>query len=105
MEDDEPGVGRLIDRRKWTWIGHMLWKPIDHITRQALTWNPSGKCRHGRPRNTWRRCVESEIKKEGQSWAKLEKVVPIENDGNYWLMTFAQYLNDKAQREHLERKG
>ena len=35
MEDDkidqEP-VGRLIGRRKWTWIGYMLRKQKDHIT-------------------------------------------------------------------------
>ena len=75
MTNQEP-VGRLIGRRKWTWIGHTLRKQKDHITRQALTWNPPGKCRRGRPRNTWRRSVESEMKKEGQSWMKLERVTP-----------------------------
>ena len=44
--------------------------------KQALMWNPPGKRRRGRPRNTWRRSVESEMKKEGQSGMKLEGVPP-----------------------------
>ena len=41
-----------IKRRKWRWIGHTLKKPTTSITRQALTWNPQGKMKRGRPRNT-----------------------------------------------------
>ena len=43
-----------IKKRKWKWIGHTLRKPLETITRQAITWNPPGKRRRrGRPRNTW----------------------------------------------------
>lgn len=38
--------------RKWGWIGHTLRKPPSSITRQALTWNPQGKRKRGRPRNS-----------------------------------------------------
>ena len=41
-----------IKRRRWRWIGHTLRKPASNITRQALTWNPQGKRKRGRPRNT-----------------------------------------------------
>ena len=44
-----------IKKRKWRWIGHTLRKPPESITRQAITWNPPGKRRRGRPRNTWQR--------------------------------------------------
>ena len=54
-----------IKQRKWRSIGDMLRKPISSITRQALTWNPQGKTKRGRPRNTWRRDMESEIKRMG----------------------------------------
>ena len=47
-----------IRKRKWTWIGHTLRKDPSSITRQALKWNPQGKRRRGRPRNTWRRSVD-----------------------------------------------
>ena len=41
-----------INRRKWVWIGHTLRKPVTNTTRQALSWNPQGKRKVGRPRQT-----------------------------------------------------
>ncbi len=49
-----------IKKRKWRWIGHALRKPPETITRQAITWNPPGKRRRGRPRNTWQSDTERE---------------------------------------------
>ena len=60
-----------IKRRKWRWIGHTLRKPTSSITRQALTWNPQGKRKRGRPRNTWRRDMESEVRKMGYTWQEI----------------------------------
>ncbi len=53
-------VEQEIRKRKWRWIGHTLRKPSTSITRQALTWNPQGKRKRGRPKNTWRRDLEAE---------------------------------------------
>ena len=50
------------------WIGHMLRKPPANITRQALSWNPQGKRRRGRPCNSWRRDTEAELKAQKLSW-------------------------------------
>ena len=58
-------------RRKWRWIGHTLSKRTSSITRQALTWNPQGKRKRGRPRNTWRRDMESEVRKMGYTWQEI----------------------------------
>ena len=66
-------VAEQILRRKWGWIGHTLRKPTDSITRQTLTWNPQGKRKRGRPRNTWRRDTEAELKRLGSSWGEAEK--------------------------------
>ncbi|XP_048241655.1 uncharacterized protein LOC125374637 [Haliotis rufescens] len=52
-----------IWRRRWGWIGHTLRKPVSNITRQALSLNPQGKRKGGRPRNTWRRDLEANSKK------------------------------------------
>ena len=46
-------------------------KPSIRITRQVLTWNPQGKRKRGRPRNTWRRDMESEVKKMGYTWKEI----------------------------------
>ena len=45
---------RQIRKRKWGWIGHTLRKPASNITRQALDWDLQGKCKVGRPKQTWR---------------------------------------------------
>ena len=67
----EPIEVQLL-RRKWSWIGHTLRKNNTAITKQALTWNPQGKRSRGRPKNTWRRSTEQEVK--GLTWKQLEKM-------------------------------
>ena len=59
--------------KKWRWIGHTMRKPTSSsgTTRQALTRNPKGKRKRGRPRNTWRRDVESEARKMGYTWQEI----------------------------------
>ena len=65
-----------IRRRKWGWIGHTLRKPNANVTRQALDWNPQGKRRVGRPRQTWRRSTEAEFGAAGMTWNQLKKTAP-----------------------------
>ena len=60
-----------IQRRKWRWISHTLRKPQASITRKALTWNPQVRRKRGRPRNTWRRDMESEVNKMGYTWLEI----------------------------------
>ena len=62
-----------IKKRKWSWIGHTLRKPASNTTRQALDWNPQGKRKVGRPRQTWRRSIEAEAKAAGMTWAELKR--------------------------------
>ncbi|XP_070181147.1 uncharacterized protein [Littorina saxatilis] len=64
----------LIRKRRWGWIGHTLRKPSTNITRQALRWNPQGKRKRGRPRNTWRRDLEADTRKMGYTWSQIEKM-------------------------------
>ena len=59
--------------RKWGWIGHTLRKAASSTTRQALIWNPQGKRKRGRPRNSWRRDTEAELKQQGTSWTGMAK--------------------------------
>ena len=62
-----------IKRRKWKWIGHTLRKAPTTITRQALTWNPQGKRKRGRPRNSWRRDLEADFQVMGYNWNEVER--------------------------------
>lgn len=63
---------QTIKTRKWRWIGHTLRKPHDTISRQALDWNPQGKRKRGRPKQTWRRRVQNELAEAGVSWTEAK---------------------------------
>ena len=63
-----------ILKRRWGWLGHTLRKPNTNITRQALTWNPQGKRKRVRPKNTWRRDLEADIMQTGLRWKQLERI-------------------------------
>ena len=63
-----------IRKRRWGWIGHTLRKPPTSITRQALKWNPQGKRKRGRPKNTWRRDLEADTTKMGYTWNQIERM-------------------------------
>ena len=58
-----------IGKRRWRWIGHTLRKWDNSITKKALDWNLQGKRRIGRPRHTWRRAREEDVKR----WKELER--------------------------------
>ena len=66
-------VAKQILLRKWGWIGHTLRKPASSSTRQALTWNPQGKRKRGRPRNSWRRYTEVELKQQVTNWSGMTR--------------------------------
>lgn len=66
-------MSTLLKRKRWRWIGHVLRKPADDLTRVAMRWTPEGKRKRGRPKNTWRRTVEAEMKEYGYTWGELEK--------------------------------
>ena len=58
-------IGEILKNRRWRWVGHVLRKPPDDNCKVALTWAPEGKRKRGRPRTTWRRSVEAEMKDFG----------------------------------------
>ncbi|VDP67751.1 unnamed protein product [Schistosoma curassoni] len=62
-----------IRKRRWKWIGHTLRKSLDYITRQALTWNPEGKRKRGRPKSTLRRELEIDMRRMNNNWKELNR--------------------------------
>jgi hypothetical protein len=65
QQTNQQPVVMEITRRGWRWIGHTLRKPASNITRQALRWNPQGKRKRGRPRNSWRKDLDAECQAMG----------------------------------------
>jgi hypothetical protein len=41
------------------------------MTRVALKRTPEGKRKRGRPKTTWRRIIENEIKERGYTWGTI----------------------------------
>ena len=82
MEDMET----LITRRRWSWVGHVLRMDPNAIARVALRWTPEGKRKRGRPRQTWRRTVEGEMKDLGHLWSSLERLA---RDRTEWRLFVA----------------
>ena len=63
-----------IGRRRWRWIGHTLRKEGNTITKKALDWNPQGKRSRGRPRGSWRRIREDDVRRSGMTWNAVKKL-------------------------------
>ncbi|VDO78322.1 unnamed protein product [Schistosoma margrebowiei] len=63
-----------IRKRRWKWTGHALRKSSNCIMRQTLTWNPEGKRKRGRPKNTLRRIIEADMKRMNNNWKELERI-------------------------------
>jgi len=67
QKTNQPPVEEELKRKK-------LSKPKHNIPRQALQWNPQGKHRRERPRNTWKRDFIAEMEIEGHRWQDLERM-------------------------------
>ena len=46
---------------------------MNDITRVSLRWTPEGKRKKGRPKTTWRRTVDAELKETDPTWGEIEK--------------------------------
>ncbi|VDO53773.1 unnamed protein product [Schistosoma margrebowiei] len=68
-----PTVDEIVKRR-WEWIGHTLRKSPNCITMPALTWNPEGKRKIGRPKDTLRRKIEADMKRMNNIWKELLRI-------------------------------
>ena len=72
---EQTPVDVVIKNRKWRWIRHTLRKNRSCIAKQALKWTPQGTRHQGRPRKTWKRGVETELKMTSLSWSEADKLV------------------------------
>ena len=65
--------------REWRWVGYTLRKPDSNITRDRHyngTLNEGKMRKRRQPTNSWRRGVESEMKKwDGHTWGTLRSLV------------------------------
>ena len=67
-EAGQDDINIQIRRRKFGWIGHTIRNKKNEICNEALEYNPQGKRKQGRPKNTWRRTTLNEA---GRSFKEL----------------------------------
>ncbi|XP_061188858.1 uncharacterized protein LOC133197034 [Saccostrea echinata] len=98
-------MATIIIRRRWNWLGHVLRRDSDSIIKTALFWTPEGKRKRGRPKVTWRRTVEAELKVQKRSWGTLQKLA---SDRQGWrtLVTalYAKGVTGTLSSRQKERK-
>ena len=76
-----------VKGRRWKWIGHVLRMDDNCHCMTALTWAPEGRRKVGRPKTTWRRTVEREMKLLG--WTSWNAAKPIAKDRVHWRENIA----------------
>jgi hypothetical protein len=84
-----------IKIRKWNRIGHELRKEAEAIEKTALDWNLQGYRRRGRPKRTWRRTIEDEIRNTGRTW---NEVKGIAGDRNAWKLFMEALCSTRSER-------
>ena len=75
----QKSIENQIKRRKWNWIRHTLCKETGAIEKTALDWNPQGYRRRGRPKRTWRRTTEIEIRSTRRLWYEVKVIAGDRN--------------------------
>ena len=67
-------ITTVIKQKRWRWLGHVIRRDRDSITRTALKWTPdSGRRKRVRPRETRTRAIEAKMKTTGKTWEELHK--------------------------------
>jgi len=62
---------------------------VNKTPKIALRWTPPGKRKQGRPKNTWRRTITSELKEMGISWGEAQRILQVtECNGGRRLMPY-----------------
>ncbi len=61
----------IIIKSCWRWIGHVLRREDGSNIKTALHWTPDGKRKRGRPKITWRRTGEQELKSHHHTWGTI----------------------------------
>jgi hypothetical protein len=85
MKTGQVEIAHEIRKRKLGWMGHTLREDDKEICKRALYWNPIGRRKIGRPKETWKR---STLRETNKSVAEMGYIA---RDRNEWR-TFVSSL-------------
>ena len=89
-------IQEAIQTRRWRWLGHVCRMPSTALPRTALRWTPQGRRNRGRPKETWRRTVEKELKSKGLS---LETAPRTAADRARWRSLMSPQAPDGSEED------
>jgi hypothetical protein len=95
MENHPSEVNRKSDKKKkMELIGHTLCKETGATEKTVLHWNHQGYRRRGRPKRTWQRTIEDEIRFT-RSWNKVKEIA---GDRNAWKLLMDALCSTRSKR-------
>jgi hypothetical protein len=72
-----------------------LSKEVGAIRKTALDLNSQGYRRRGRPKRTWQRTIEEEIRGTGRSWSEVKGIA---GDRNAWKLFMVALCSTRSTR-------
>ena len=87
----EKDIGTTIRIRRLRWLGHVFRMDTNRNPKKCLQSNPPGKLSRGKPRTTWRRSIEVELKKMKMTWGEAENLA---KDRNTWRNVVAEFAEE-----------
>ena len=88
-------ISETIKARRWRWFGRVCRMPTNAIPKTALTWTPQGQRNRGRPKETWRRTMNKELKSRGLT---MQTATRAAADRDRWRSRVAA-LSTRRRRE------
>ena len=85
-----------IRKRRWRWLGHVLRMDASRHTKTAIKWTPAGKRKKGRPKGTWRRTIDQEMKCINQTWNGLGRLAQDRCD---WREAVEALFTDECEED------
>ena len=84
---NQDSMDTIIMRRRWRWIGHVIRRVPSSISHTALHWTLEEKRKRVRPKNTWRRTVEGELKTLHHTWGTVQKLAQNRKEWSTFVAT------------------
>ncbi len=94
-----------VDNQHHAGAAIVLKKGGGSITKTVLHWTPEGRCKRGRPKNSWRRTVETELRVFKQSWNTIQQLAKNTDSSESTLLLPCRQWAQWAVSEWLLLRG
>ena len=75
VRSGQQSVIQKLRTQRWRYYGHVLRMGDERLPKQVLSWTPEGSRRPGRPKDTWRRTIQRDMRTRGLGTEDVESLV------------------------------